>query len=142
MGKATPHRRNDGNVSLDPFESDFGPEFVATILCRRGVESIENESILLLNKNLPPNEYTEVKRMIVENYLKPTDTRVEPMDYEMDIHLTSDVPFHYAPRRLSHLEKIDVQKKICEMIEEGIITPSDSPYASAIVLVTKKDRGT
>lgn len=140
MENDTPHRRNDGNVCLSPFESDFGPEFEMPQIY--AVESRESESTLLLNESLPPNEYNEVKQMIEENYLRPRNIVVEPMDYEMDIHLTSDVPFHYAPRRLSYLEKIDVQKKICEMIEDGIITPSDSPYASAIVLVTKKDGGT
>lgn len=140
MEKATSHCSTNGNVSLSHFESDFGPEFDMPRIY--AVESIANEPTLCLNKKLPTNEYDEVKRIIEENYLRPKDIMVEPMDYEMDIHLTSDVPFHYAPRRLSYLEKLDVQKKICEMIQEGIITPSDSPYASAIVLVKKKGGST
>lgn len=140
MEKATSHRRIYGNVSLDHFESDFGPEFDMPQIY--AVEGIEDEPDIFLNEKLPTNEYNEVRRMIDDNYLKSKNIAVEPMDYEMDIHLSSDVPFHYAPRRLSYLEKLDVQRKICEMIEEGIITPSDSPYASAIVLVKKKDGGT
>lgn len=140
VGANTSQCSMNGNVSLSHFESDFGPEFDMPRIY--AVESIENESTLCLNEKLPTNEYNEVKRIIVENYLRPRDMTIEPMEYEMDIHLTSDVPFHYAPRRLSYLEKLDVQRKICEMIGEGIITPSDSPYASAIVLVKKKDGST
>lgn len=57
----------------------------------------------------------------------------------MIIRLTTDVPFHCPPRRLSHLEKTEVQKTVDGLLRDGVIRPSDSPYASAIVLVKKKN---
>lgn len=57
----------------------------------------------------------------------------------MIIRLTTDVPFHCSPRRLSYMEKAEVQKNIDSLLREGVIQPSDSPYASAIVLVKKKN---
>lgn len=137
MEKATPHRSINGKLSLTRFDSDYGPEF--SIPQIYAIDVPDDGSALHINGDLPPTDYTDVQTIIEENYLHPKDINVEPMNYEMDIHLTSDVPFHYAPRRLSYMEKLDVQQKICEMIEEGIITPSDSPYASAIVLVKKKN---
>lgn len=52
---------------------------------------------------------------------------IVPYDYEMKINLTNDVPIHCNPRRFSY----------SELLCDGIIRPSDSPYASAIVLVKK-----
>lgn len=59
-------------------------------------------------------------------------------DYEMMIRLNSDVPIYSAPRRLSFREKQEVNEMVRDLIERGIIRPSDSPYASPIVLVKKK----
>lgn len=138
--KAMPQRNIDGKLSLTQFETNFGPEFKMPQIY--AVETLGNEFDLLINENLSTTEHEGIRKLINENYLNPTDIEVQPLNYEMDIHLTSEVPFHYRPRRLSYLEKLDVQKKICEMIEDGTISPSDSPYASAIVLVDKRDGGT
>ncbi|XP_015433583.1 PREDICTED: uncharacterized protein LOC107189537 [Dufourea novaeangliae] len=48
-------------------------------------------------------------------------------------------PFHFSPRRLSHVEKIEVRKKIDELLQRKIIRPSESEYASPIVLTKKKN---
>lgn len=56
----------------------------------------------------------------------------------MEIHLTSDVPFHCG-RRLSYAERIQVQSIVDKLRQDGIIRPSNSPYASAIVLVKEKN---
>lgn len=63
---------------------------------------------------------------------------VPPSVHVMQIRLTSDIPFHCAPRRLSVHEKSVVQQMIDELLKDGVIQPSDSPYASPIVLVKKK----
>lgn len=64
---------------------------------------------------------------------------VTPSVHEMQIRLTSDVPFYCPPRRLSVYEKNEVQKIISGLLDDGVIRPSDSPYASPIVLVKKKN---
>lgn len=58
--------------------------------------------------------------------------------YAMKIKLTSDRPVYSNPRRLSYGEKVEVQKTVDELLRQGIIQQSDSPYASPIVLVRKK----
>lgn len=140
METTTPQRNQKGKVSLTLLESGLSREFELPQIY--AIDILESEPSLNIGKNLTPTVTEEVRRIINDNYLKPKNIDVQPYDYEMDIHLTSDVPFHHPPRRLSYMEKLDVQKKICEMIEEGIISPSDSPYASAIVLVKKKDGST
>lgn len=58
---------------------------------------------------------------------------------EMHIKLTSDTPVHYRPYRLSYDEKLKVRKICRDLLDKGIIRESESPYASPIILVKKKD---
>ena len=57
---------------------------------------------------------------------------------EVKINLTDDKPFFFAPRRLSYDEKIKLEKIISDLIERRVIRPSNSEYASPIVLTRKK----
>lgn len=54
---------------------------------------------------------------------------------QMKITLTSEKPIAFHPRQLANTERIQVR----EMVDDGIIRESESPYASNIVLVTKKN---
>ncbi|KAI8425605.1 hypothetical protein MSG28_011422 [Choristoneura fumiferana] len=57
---------------------------------------------------------------------------------EMTITLNDNEPVVYRPYRLAIHEKGVVRDMIGELLENGIIRPSTSPYASPIVLVRKK----
>ena len=48
-------------------------------------------------------------------------------------------PIHQAPYRVSPAQREIIQKQVTEMVEDGIIQPSDSPWASPIILVRKKN---
>lgn len=58
---------------------------------------------------------------------------------EMHIRLTSEEPVHYRPYKLSYDEKLRVREIVNDLKEKGIIRESESPYASPILLVKKKD---
>lgn len=90
--------------------------------------------------SLQTDEVKQLRQIINDCYLEPVDIEIKPYEYEMNIRLTNDVPFHCNPRRLSYLEKKEVQKTVEELMKDEVIRPSDSPYASAIVLV-KKNKG-
>lgn len=53
------------------------------------------------------------------------------------IRLQSDNPMYCSPRRLSYRDKEDVQTIISDLLSKDD-RPSNSPYASPIVLVKKK----
>ena len=53
--------------------------------------------------------------------------------------MISDVPFRSLPRRLSYYKKNELRKITDELLSKNIIRPSDPPYASAVVLVRKKN---
>ncbi|GFV76405.1 retrovirus-related Pol polyprotein from transposon 17.6 [Trichonephila clavipes] len=57
----------------------------------------------------------------------------------MRIVLKDDIPVYQSARRLPFSENQDVNKQIDEWLEQGILRPSSSEYASPIVLVKKKD---
>ncbi|GFX75710.1 hypothetical protein TNCV_3575351 [Trichonephila clavipes] len=57
----------------------------------------------------------------------------------MGIILNDDILVYQPARRLSYVEKQIENKDIEELLEQGIIRPSSSEYASPIVLVKKKN---
>ncbi|XP_036347462.1 uncharacterized protein LOC118756831 [Rhagoletis pomonella] len=92
-----------------------------------------------IDPKLAKDQRDELERLIDDAYFNH-NIKPEPFNYEMKIHLTTDVPFHCAPRTLSYAERSQVQSIVDELRQEGIIRPSNSPYASAIVLVKKEER--
>lgn len=87
---------------------------------------------------LDSGKRTELERIFRTKYFE-SDAAVVPYDYEMDIRLTTDVPFHCSRRRLSYHEREEAQKMVDQLTTEGVVRPSNSPYASAIVLVKNKN---
>ncbi|XP_065358763.1 uncharacterized protein LOC135952674 [Calliphora vicina] len=59
--------------------------------------------------------------------------------FNMDIKLTSDVPIHVKPYRIPFSKRPIVDTLVNELLDANIIRPSNSPYASGIVLVEKKN---
>lgn len=61
------------------------------------------------------------------------------MGIKTKIILKDEKPVAFGPRRLSAHEKNIVNEIMEEWLKEGMIQPSNSEYACAIVLVKKKD---
>ena len=56
-----------------------------------------------------------------------------------DIKVTLDEPIRSRPYPLPHALRDTVQDEVKSMLEMQVIEPSESPYASPVVLVKKKD---
>ena len=66
---------------------------------------------------------------------RPGDTNLA----EHRIDLTSDVPVRQTPYAVPFALKSSLKKELQQMEDLGIIRRSDSPYASPVVVVKKKD---
>jgi hypothetical protein len=51
------------------------------------------------------------------------------------------VPVQKKPYRYAPTQKDELEKQISEMLQKGVIQQSNSPYASPVILVKKKDGG-
>ena len=58
---------------------------------------------------------------------------------ECDLQLTSSQPVRSKPYPVPHALRDVINKEVSDMLSLGIIEKSDSPYASPVVLVRKKD---
>lgn len=92
-----------------------------------------------INPLLPSEFSSDLRDMITETYYNFPPDKVKPLEYEMKIKLTDEKPTFCRPRRLSHYERTEVRKIVDELLKDGIIRPSRSPFAAAIVPVKKKD---
>ena len=58
---------------------------------------------------------------------------------EHSINTGDHPPIKQLPRRVPHFLKTKVSQHVQEMLKQGVVTPSHSPWASPVVLVAKKD---
>ncbi|GFS67515.1 retrovirus-related Pol polyprotein from transposon 17.6 [Trichonephila clavipes] len=81
----------------------------------------------------------QIRRELFELISNYEPKKTEMTNVSMRIILKDDIPVYQPARRLSFSENQDVNKQIDEWLEQGIVRPSSSEYASTIVLVKKKD---
>ena len=61
-------------------------------------------------------------------------------DHDHDIHLIlGSVPQNIRPYKYPYVQKSEIKCMIAEMLEVGIIQPSQSSLSALVVLVNKKD---
>lgn len=136
------HILMDSDSSLQPLNAEWykaGKSIQlsgAVPICHVGVDG--GNSVFCTGVNLSASETEKLVSTLLESYSAPTEFKSRSSDMQMTIRLTSDVPFHYGPRPLSYAGKLASEQIVNELLQQGIIRHSDSPYASPIVLVTKK----
>ena len=143
--------KNKAKVEIE----DLGPDMEEDIKTQNqnsdsaNENSIEDDGSWILDlidlsglENWPEHLHTEAKEM-----LKRNAKVFSKIDMDMGrtnlvkhhIKLTDPVPFKEAYRRIPPQMYDEVKAHIQEMLNLGAIRPSNSPWASAIVLVRKKD---
>jgi hypothetical protein len=84
----------------------------------------------------------EVQHLVSEYesiFQKPTSL---PPARQFDHHISlvpGVQPVNIKPYRYSPLQKDDIERQVAEMLSNGVIQPSVSPFASPVLLVKKKD---
>lgn len=96
------------------------------------------EPVLELPPDLPPDlvQLLHHYHMIFQN---PT-TLPPPRSQDHSIPLVDEsTVVKVRPYRYPHSQKEQIEKMVAEMLNQGIIQPSTSPFSSPIILVKKKD---
>ncbi|GFW04270.1 transposon Tf2-6 polyprotein [Trichonephila clavipes] len=103
----------------------------------------EEKACLMQISGVPPEDELDLSH-ILDSQVKNNLTRInssykpektESTDVTRRIILNDDIPVYQPARRLSYTEKKSVNKHNEEWLEQGIVGPSSSEYASPIVLV-------
>ena len=80
---------------------------------------------------------------VIDNHSKVFETPkgLPPIrDHDHAIHLIpGSVPSNIRPYRYPYVQKRKIERVIAEMLEAGIIQPSQSSFSAPVVLVHKKD---
>ena len=90
-----------------------------------------------INRNISYNIANKVEFMYEQEYASKPVPELKDGP-EMIINLKHEQPISFRSRRRSFADKEKLRAISDELIEKGIIRPSNSPYASPIVLVRKK----
>lgn len=94
--------------------------------------------------NLPQDQLEELLRLLNEyrdlfadNSESPS--HVTPAMTTHHIRTGNAAPISCAPRRVSPVQRNAIRNEIQNMLNSGVIRPSESPWSSPVVLVPKKD---
>ena len=80
---------------------------------------------------------------VLDNHSKVFETPkgLPPIqDHDHAIHfILGSVPLNIKPYRYPYVQKSEIESMIAEMLEAGVIQPSQSSFSDPVVLVHKKD---
>ncbi|KAL0273093.1 UNVERIFIED_CONTAM: hypothetical protein PYX00_005850 [Menopon gallinae] len=80
------------------------------------------------------------RRKLVEDLVRAyVPTKTKTTDARMKIILKDEEPVYQTPSRLPFAERDVVDQQVEKGIEEGIVKPCNSEYASRVMVVKKKD---
>lgn len=99
----------------------------------------DTDNVLIKLDHDYPLEFEKNFREILDKYFRADFNKHPETSYEMEIILTKNEPFNYLPRRVSIHERNELKNILTDLLNEGIIRPSKSPYCSPIVLIKKKN---
>ncbi|GFU11892.1 pro-Pol polyprotein [Trichonephila clavipes] len=68
--------------------------------------------------------------------------KLKTTDIELSITMTDDKPIYHSPKTVTFTERDIVDKQIDEWIQNGVIEPCSSAYASQVLVVRKRRQST
>lgn len=99
-------------------------------------------SSLKINPNLPPNMKNELLSLLFR-FKKVFAFNEKELgcanNAEHVIETNTEQPVKQRPYRVSYFERTQINELVQRMLDDGIVVPSISPYASPVVLVKKAD---
>ncbi|CAI5944588.1 unnamed protein product [Closterium sp. NIES-65] len=97
-----------------------------------------------LNHELGMAQQTDLRKLLVE-YREVFATEAEPLGTHPTVlhHIAtgSAKPISHKPYRVSPSERARIEEEVAALLEQGVIRPSNSPWASPCIVIPKKDFG-
>ena len=121
--------RDRTRAEADTQVSDQLPEHVVD-LYQRSIQQV------------PKNYHRKIHEILARNsrvFAKDAHDMGRTTWVKHDVDTGNHSPVRQRPRRLRHDQKEEIQKQIKNLQESGLIRPSESEWASNVVLVKKKD---
>ena len=103
------------------------------------MEAKEGPQHVLVSEKLSESQQAEMKTLLCEYPDVITDLPGRTDVCAHNIILNSNEPFRRKQYTIPHALQKTVQEEVENMLKMGIIEPSQSPYASPIVLINKND---
>ncbi|CAF5016786.1 unnamed protein product, partial [Rotaria magnacalcarata] len=106
---------------------------------KQTISTADNE-VSLINTDLDKYQKEKIKQLIHKfpDVFNEQPGRTKKLQHQInlvpDAQPVNSPPFRYAPTR-----KQIIEQNLNEMLDQGIISPSTSPWASPVILVPKKD---
>ena len=121
------------------FVIDLGSEAIKC--CSNYVCGIVPVQELLINDKLPKVEIAKLNRLSKEfsDIFSTKSTTCVTNLVKHKIELTEERPIKSRPFQQPHAMKLHVRKAITEMLQQGIIRESTSPWSSPFFMAKKKD---
>ena len=96
-----------------------------------------------LEKSLSPSLLPHERKALLQTLLQYSDVFDNTLGHTdvitHKIETGNAAPIRQYPRRLPYAYRHETSTQICDMLQQKVIQPSNSPWASPIVLVKKKD---
>ncbi|UYV77341.1 hypothetical protein LAZ67_15000553 [Cordylochernes scorpioides] len=90
-------------------------------------------------QDLPIKEQYELKQLL-SNYYDIFSSKLSPTNLtKHEINIKDNNPIKHKPYRVSSAKRKIIEEQIQDMLHEGVIRPSSSPWAFPVKIVKKKD---
>ena len=89
--------------------------------------------------NIDSRVKSETRGAIMQMITDYTPKRIKSTNIKMKLILKDEEPIYFSPRRLPFSERKILDDQVTEWLEQGIIEPCQSEYASQAVIVKKKN---
>ncbi|CAI5980743.1 unnamed protein product [Closterium sp. NIES-64] len=97
-----------------------------------------------LNHELGTDQETDLRKLLVD-YREVFATEAEPLGTHPTVlhHIAtgSAKPISHKPYRVSPSERARIEEEIAALLEQGVIRPSNSPWASHCIVIPNRDFG-
>ena len=128
------HTRSIRIIGRKEFEREVkGAEVFLFVIKEENHDSVPTTTDPEMAKIL--NEYSAVFPSELPNRLLPSRYGI---DHAIDLIPNAKIP-QRNPYRLSYAENLELQRQVADLLEKGLISPSNSPFASPVLFVRKKD---